>query len=102
MATTNTVPVTVTPEAKAWVAKLGMQRELEQMVEHTIQTVSGLRSIEVTVTEAPWFKDEPTVVIHAHRPHPGGEDDSTDRDWGQWLVNTYPPEICTHFVLMSF
>lgn len=38
---TASVPITITPEAAARVAKLGMQAELERMLEHTRQTVPG-------------------------------------------------------------
>ena len=35
MSAPATVPVTITPEAAARVAELGLQAELERMVEHT-------------------------------------------------------------------
>ncbi len=38
----TTFPVSITPEAAARVAELGMQAELERMLEHTRQTVPGL------------------------------------------------------------
>jgi hypothetical protein len=27
--------------------------------------------------------------------------DSTQKDWGQWLVDTFPPEVCRHFCLLT-
>ena len=32
---------------------------------------------------------------------PSLEYDPTDLDWGGWLVDTFPPEVCEHFVMMT-
>src|SRR5437879_3102769 len=46
MSTTN-VPVTITPEASEHVARLGLRKELGQMLDHVCQTMPGLKSILV-------------------------------------------------------
>jgi hypothetical protein len=47
MTAPGTVPITITPEAEECVARLGMQAELQRMLEHTLQSVPALKRIEV-------------------------------------------------------
>ena len=102
MATTTTIPVTVTDEAATRIAELGMQQEFETMLEHTKQTAPGLRSIEVTLEYDPEEERDPTILISPHRSPPDCENDKTDWNWGTWFVTTFPPEVCWHFCLLSF
>ena len=46
----STVPLEVTEEAAAHVAKLGMQQELEQMLDWVRRHVAGLQEIRVAVS----------------------------------------------------
>jgi hypothetical protein len=101
MATITTIPITVAPEAAARVTALGMQREFEAMLAHTRQRVSGLRAIEVTLDVGPDAIDDPAVIIFAHRDDPGPGDDPTDRVWGEWQTQAFPPEVWQHFTLLS-
>lgn len=100
--TPTTIPIIITPEAAARVAELGMQAELEQMLEHTCQTVPGLRSIKVE-EELPYDTDpDSSIGIWVARDDPHLEEDTTDREWGRWLVRTFPPDVCRYFVMISF
>jgi hypothetical protein len=104
MATGTDIPVTVTDEARAWIADLGMQREFEMMLEHTLQTVSGLNAIQVKLEHDPSGAIEPQIVIWCYRENKGGEEyeyDPTDWDWGTWKIETFPPEVCLNFVMLS-
>jgi len=93
------IPVHFSSSAAAeHIAQLGLEREFEEMIEHVKQTVPGTRKIEVILDGLP--EDPEGIVIIAHRPHPGG-DDPAHRDWIAWLVDTYPPEVCQHFTLIS-
>jgi hypothetical protein len=98
--TAGTIPVTVTPQAAARVAALGMDAELQRMLEHTRRVVPGLRSIEVREALPYDTGDETTVVIDAIRDNPHLPDDPTERAWGDWQCATFPPEVCQHFVLL--
>ena len=98
---TTTIPFTVTPEAAARVAELGMQRELDQMLRHTLETVSALQSIEVHLAEPYDTGDTPSVIIEARRTGPLLLPDRTERQWGAWKVRTFPPEVCEHFLMMT-
>jgi len=65
MSATTTVPVTITPEAAARLAELGLQAQLEQMVEHTRQTVPDLVCIELTYREPYDTGITPGICIEA-------------------------------------
>lgn len=101
MSTIAAIPVTVEPEAAARVAELGMQREFEEMLEHTRRTVPGLRAIHVTPDYDPYGTEEPGVIVWSHRPEPGPAYDPVDDDWGMWKINTFPPRVYVHFCMMS-
>lgn len=101
MATTATIPVTLTPHAAARIADLNLQAEFERMVEHTRQTAPGLRSISVTLGFDPCPEVDPGIVLWAHRDHPGPGYDPTNWNWGAWEVATFPPEVSVHFTMIS-
>ena len=100
----TTIPVTVAEDAAARVAQLGMQRELEQLIEHAKQALPHLDAIRVTLEYNPECPHEdPSVVIWAHRsdkPAPGTLD-QTVSDYSEWKVRTFPPEVCINFTVLS-
>jgi hypothetical protein len=98
---TTTVPITITPEAARRVAVLGMQAELERMLEHTRLTVPGLRSVEVQLALPYDTGDETTILIEATRDDPLLDYGPTDLNWGGWQVDTFSPDICRYFLMMS-
>ena len=101
MITTTTIPVTVTPEAAERVAELGMQAELERMLEHSRQTVPGLRAIEVQLALPYDTGDETSVIIQATRAGPFRPEDPTQRKWDDWQMNSFSPDVYRHFILMT-
>jgi hypothetical protein len=60
-----TVPMKITPEAAARVAELGIQAELDQMLEHVRKVVPKLQSLEVELAEPCDTGDELGVNIRA-------------------------------------
>ena len=101
MASVSTIPLSITPEASAQVAKLGMEEPFEQMLEHTRETVPGLRSIRVTLQPPYDLGEDPCVLIEANRDNPQLQDDPTDREWGYWRLTTFSPKVFPHFVMYS-
>jgi hypothetical protein len=100
MATPTTIPVTVTPEAAARVAELGMQRELDEMVQHTLETIPGLQSIKV-VLELPYDtgeEDRITIEAAVDRKTPGLYE--ADEQWGRWAINRYPSRVLAYMNLL--
>ncbi len=98
---TTTIPVTVTPEAAERVAELGMHAELERMLEHTRQTVPGLRSIEVQLALPYDTGDETTLLIQATRADRQLPHDPTEDEWDAWKIETFPPDVYRYFVLLT-
>jgi hypothetical protein len=100
MSTSTSTPVSISPEARAFVDRLGRRAELERMIDRARQVVPGLRSIEVVLDEA--TEEIPAgVVLWVHRDHVGAGSDPTHRDWIDWMVSTFPPETCRDFTLLS-
>jgi hypothetical protein len=100
MTTTTTVPVTISPDTRSFLDRLGQAKELEQMINRARLTVTGLRAIEVVLDEA--TDEMPAgVVLWAHREDIDTHSDPTHRDWIAWMAATFPPEVCQNFALLS-
>jgi len=98
MAITSEIPVTVSADAEERIRELNLQRECEAMLEHTKQTVPGLRAIEVSLF---FFEDssEPLLLITASRDSPVPEEcDLVRGQWDTWLVRTFGPEVVEWFI----
>src|SRR5262249_27252432 len=100
MTPTTTVLLTVTPDAAAYVAELGMQEPFDQMLEHTRQTMAGLRAIRVTLQPPYDLGGGPCVLIEATTDDPRLGDDPSEREWARWQVGAFSPEVNQHFVLL--
>jgi hypothetical protein len=100
MSTATTVPVSITPVAAARVAELGMQAELDRMLEHTRQTVAGLLRIEVVLAPPYDTGDEDGITIEAFKKEPYDPSDRTQWDWGTWLVDNFHPDVWRHFAML--
>jgi hypothetical protein len=101
MSTTKTVPLRISQAAAVRVTELGMQREVDMMLEHTCQSFPGLQAIKVTLAPPSDPEDDPRVILEAVMKDRGLNYDSTQKDWGQWLVDTFSPEVCRHFCLLT-
>jgi hypothetical protein len=101
MSTLTNIPVRVTDAAAAHVQALGLQRPMEQMIEHMKQVVVGLRCIVVTYEENPEDAQiEPLVVICGYEEPSSREagDIRIEVELDRWVVQTFPPEVGCRFV----
>jgi hypothetical protein len=99
MSTVMTVPVTIAPEARAFIDMVGQREEFELMIDKAKHFVPRLSSIEVALDEA--TEDMPPgVILWTHRDDVGTDDDPTHRSWIEWMAATFPPEVCENFVLL--
>jgi hypothetical protein len=99
MSTTMTVPVTIAPEARAFIEHLGQREELDLMIDRMKHIVPGLTAIDVALDEA--TDDMPAgVILWTYRDDFGTDDDPTQRRWIAWMAATFPPEVCQNFVLL--
>lgn len=101
MATVATIPVTIQPEAAAFLAEIGQERELEMMLEHAKATIPHLRALDAVLHDFP-ETGPPGLTIDAHREPYDGPFGRADREFGDWMVETFPPEVLQSFSLLSF
>jgi len=99
MSITGMVPVRITPKARAFIDRLGQREEFETMIDRARQVVPGLRSIEVVLDDAT-EEIPPGVVLWTHRDDIGPGNDPTHRIWIDWMVATFPPDVCLNFTLL--
>jgi len=97
MSTKTDIPVTITPEAAAFVAELGLQQEFEQMIEQARQTIPGVVSIRADYYSG-YGVDTPGIDIEATV-----SDFKAAREgrgvWGVWRLTAFPPQVGQYFVL---
>jgi hypothetical protein len=99
MSMTMTVPVTIAPEARAFVEQLGQREDLDLMIDRAKHVVPGLTAIEVALDEAT-VEMPAGVILWTHRDDIGADDDPTQRRWIEWMAATFRPEVCQNFVLL--
>ncbi len=93
MSTSTTVVVTIAPEARSFVDRVGQREDLEKMIDQARHVVPGLRSIEVALDEAT-EETPPGVVLWTHREDIELGNDPTHRNWIDWMAATFPPDVC--------
>jgi hypothetical protein len=90
------VPVTITAEAEARLAELGMREEAEQMIAHVREVVPDLAAVEVEIAE-PYDTGSAcgvNILVYSDRRYV--PEDTTSWDFGVWQVRTFPPQVCEH------
>jgi hypothetical protein len=88
------VPVTITPEAAEHVEKLGMQPELERMLEYLATQIPDVHRLDV-VLYPPYDTDVgDKVVIEVIKSLPPGEElDPAVRQWRNWYCDQFGPDV---------
>ena len=93
------VPVTIRPDAAARIAELGMQTEMQQMIDRALQIVPELAAIEVEVAERYDTGGEPGVSIVAYSDRPFVPEEFFSWDVSRWAVQTFPSQVLEHLCL---
>jgi len=101
MAITTSIPITVSADAAAHVKKLGMDRELERMLDHACQAAAGLRSIDVILMPPCDPGDDARVILQVTKDDPRAVSDPLWRQWCDWMVESFPPDVLRHFNLLT-
>ncbi len=94
--TTVEVPTTIRPGALELAKKLGVERELEAILEQGRRTVCGLRALEV---EDGSCDGDEAVTIRAW-VDPSTQNDPSHADWWNWRIDEYGPEVAASFVVV--
>ena len=100
MSASTDIPLTITAEAAARIAGLGMQKEFEQMIEHVREVVPALAAIEVTIAECYDTRDEPGVSIEAYSDQVFEPGDNTSEKVSRWAVDNFPPQVLEHLCIL--
>jgi hypothetical protein len=96
MSAIPTVPVTITPEAEGRLAELGLQAELEQMLERIRQVVPELRHIDVELVERYDTGGEPGVSVNAWSSLPWQQVNDVWWPLARWEGETFRPQVLQH------
>jgi hypothetical protein len=94
---TETIPTTIKPKAVEMAREMGVERELEAILDEGRRTVKGLRCLEVDAdTESSMG---PTIDIRA-LVDPACEGDPSHQEWWGWRIDQYGPEVAAHFIVV--
>src|SRR5262245_33422815 len=98
MTTIADIPVTVTEEATQHVAELGLQKEFKQVLDRALQTIPGLRSLQVGLQPGYGY-DIPVILLE------GIVSDfeaacKSEEAWGLWRLTEIDPRKGQHFGLL--
>lgn len=94
------VPFTITPEAEARIAELGMRKELDQMIDYVRAVTPELAAIEVTLAERYDAGSEPGITIEAYSDQVFEPGNTVSWDSIQWEVETFPPQVLEHLCIL--
>jgi hypothetical protein len=102
MPTATTIPVTIQPDAAAFLAEIGQEPELEKMLEHAKATIPHLRALNVVLHDFP-ETGPPSLTIDAHIDRSSNGHDPVNQNtvFGCWKIRNFPPEVCVNFTLMT-
>jgi|GEM_PF-1520790 hypothetical protein len=101
MNTITTVPLAIEPQAAQLVKELGMQAELDQMLERARQIIPGLRRLHVLFAPPYDTGPDPSVVIEAYRDAAAQEPDDLHWDlYSKWQSATISPDVYRHLTLL--
>jgi hypothetical protein len=99
MRATDTIPVTVEPEAATLVAELGLQAEPEQMIDHARWTITGLQCLNILFMPA-YDTGEERVILQALRDPSSPDLNAWTWDqYSNWKLTTFSPDVYRHFTL---
>jgi hypothetical protein len=91
---TTTVPTTIKQQAVEMARELGVERELEAILEEGRRTVKGLRSLEVDADMESSMG--PEIIIWA-KVDPDSEGDPSHLAWWSWRIERYGPDVAADF-----
>lgn len=98
---TPTLPCSITSQAAAYVAKIGMQAPLQKMLDNIPLRIPNVRAIQVYLQEPYDLGGGPSVILDVARDRPDAAYDDTEWRWQRWVAETFPPEEFQHFCILS-
>lgn len=99
MAMSTLVPTTVSSAAKARIAELGFNAQVERMIDYARENFPRLLRIEVMLNERDDEESPPGVAIAAYSREGAASATRIFWDLASWAVAEFPPEILEHLHL---
>lgn len=95
------IPTIVTEEAAKWVSGLGMEPEMQRMIEWTRQKVPYLQAIRVIPSYCHYQQFGILLVIQAHCKWCDELANAipVEWDWAGWKAQMFPPEVGMRFIV---
>ncbi len=94
-----TVPVTITPEAAKRAAELGLQTQVQSMIEYALQNLPDLDRIEVILVDRTELGEEDGITIDAYGKRPYDPAETYTSKMIRDMVTQYPPEVLWYLLL---
>jgi len=91
MSTSATIPVTITPEAAARIAKLGLQEHVDKTIEYARTQLPEIVRIEVNLYDRFELGDEPALCVEAWSNRPFHSDEHISEKLTKWPENFSAP-----------
>jgi hypothetical protein len=99
MASSLSIPVTVSQEAAERIAELDYKAEFEQMLDRVRELVPELVSINVWLIPPYDTGDEPSIILDAYRNGRPPIPDPVQDEYERWVLATFSPNVWRHFSL---
>jgi hypothetical protein len=96
----TSIPIDMTPEASKRIAELRIQPDVDRMIDHAVNTVAGIRRVEITLEPENEMYDGPYLSASAYRDLDLWTEVNAEVDrFEDWKINTFSPDVLWHFSL---
>jgi hypothetical protein len=95
------IPLTVTREATDFISQRRLQEPFQRMIDHISEGIPGVRAVAVSLQPRYEEDEDPCVILDVTREKPCLGYDPAEENWQRWISETFPPEVFTHFCLLS-
>src|SRR5262245_14336451 len=98
---TTTIPVTIAPDADAFLDENGLRPEFDRLVENTLQNVPDVRTLEATVS--PYYDESCEEFIKLNATIAASYDAAheAEDEWMKWTMVHVPFAVRRRFVLFA-
>ena len=94
------VPVTVTPEAADRIGKLGLQSEMQRMIDYGRRRLPESSRIQVVLYDRDEVGEEPGLAVEVFTPFESFDPMARTREKvSEWLVSEFPPAVLEHLTI---
>ena|SRR5258708_11510637 len=98
--TPTTVAMDVSPEAADRISELGIQDEVDRMIDHAMKTVQGVKQVVISLEPPNDMYDEPYLSARAYRDLTFWSEDNPDADrFRRWKTESFSPDVLSKFGL---